>query len=114
MTYCDLLVSRGEGSSVGCANRFVSHAWMLKFMEVFLALEAGLLSKDALVTVDGLTSEKGLSLNGKLCTIVRYVSAKDRYLVQLRGEQRPLKLKAESLPRCTTCRQRCFCGSTSA
>ena len=97
-TFCDLLVERGEGASVGRANRFVSHAWMLKFMEVFLALEAGLLSKGALVKVDGLASEQGMLLNGNLGSVVRYDSGKDRYLVQLRGEEGQQKLlKVESL-----------------
>ena len=41
MTYCNLLSSRGEGALVGTANRFVSHAWMLKFLDVFEALTAG-------------------------------------------------------------------------
>jgi len=92
-SYCELLVERDEGACVGQANGFISHVWMLCFRKVLASLTAGLLSNDSLVKLDGLTSEKG-----RLGTIVRYVSAKDRYLVQLRGEEGQQKLlKAESL-----------------
>jgi len=48
-SYCKLLVECGEGARVGQANRFVSHAWLLRFREVLAALEAGLLGAGALV-----------------------------------------------------------------
>jgi len=75
-TYCDFLVAKGDGACVGKANRFVSHAWMLMFLEVLAAIEAGLLQHGSLVR---------LAETQQLGMIVRYDASDDTYVVQLPG-----------------------------
>ena len=56
--------------------------------------ESMAVAEGCLVRIEGLTSEKARSegLNGKYATVVEHDAAKKHYLVQLRGEQRQLRL----------------------
>ena len=46
-SYCDLLVERGAAQQVGAANRFVSHAWKIKFLDMLACLENAVKDEDA-------------------------------------------------------------------
>jgi len=53
-----------------------------------------------LVSVGGLTSEKGKALNGKVGTVVMYHGDKQRYEVDVRGETGTTAFKVENLTFC--------------
>lgn len=50
-----------------------------------------------LVSIGGLTSEKGSTLNGKVGTVVMYHGDKQRYEVDVRGETGTTAFKVENL-----------------